>query len=64
MQNIFKNFEIFICTEETNFYGNGQKLTPFFYDQQKKVKLYNGDALSLLRRMPDKCIDLIFADPP
>lgn len=64
MKNIFENIEKLICAEEIAPYGKNQKITPFFYDPQKKVKLYNGDALELLKRIPDKCIDLIFADPP
>lgn len=62
--NIFENLEKLICAEETVPYEKKHKLSPFFYDQQKRVKLYNCDTLSLLKRIPDKCIDLIFADPP
>lgn len=64
MKNIFENFEKLVCAESLAPYGEKQKITPFFYDPHKKVKLYNGDALELLKRIPDKCIDLIFADPP
>lgn len=64
MQNIFETFEKLICAEELFSYGEKQKITPFFYDHQKRVKLYNGDAIPLLKKIPDKCIDLIFADPP
>lgn len=59
-----ENFDHFVCAEEVAPYGNKQNISPFFYDPQKKVKLYNGDALSLLKKIPDNCIDLIFADPP
>lgn len=29
-----------------------------------KIKLYNGDALEILKQLDEKSIDLIFADPP
>lgn len=64
MENVFKNIEKLICAEETTSYDREEKITTFFYDPQKKVKLYNADSLSLLKRIPEKCIDLIFADPP
>ena len=64
MKSIFENFERLICAEETTAYSREEEITAFFYDSQKKVKLYNADSLSLLKRIPDKCIDLIFADPP
>lgn len=62
--SILENFDQLICAEETVSYGKKQKVTPFFYDHSKKVKLYHGDAIALLKRIPDKCIDLVFADPP
>lgn len=64
MKNIFENFEKLICAEESISYGEDQITTPFFYNPKKKVKLYNGDALVLLKKIPDKSMDLIFADPP
>ncbi|WP_430827273.1 DNA-methyltransferase [Chryseobacterium indologenes] len=30
----------------------------------KRIKLFNGDCIELLRNIPDKSIDLILADPP
>lgn len=41
-----------------------QKLIPFYYNSEKKIKLFQGDALSILKKVPDNCIDMIFADPP
>lgn len=29
-----------------------------------QVKLYNDDCLTIMRQMPDKCIDLVVTDPP
>lgn len=29
-----------------------------------KIKLYNADCLDILKKLPDKCIDLILTDPP
>lgn len=56
-------FETLICAEESTTY-DVRKIEPFFYDPLKKIKLYRGDALELLKKIPDKSIDLIFADPP
>jgi site-specific DNA-methyltransferase (adenine-specific) len=44
-------------------YGN-QKPIAFYYNPKKKVKLFLGDALAILKKVPDNCIDMIFADPP
>lgn len=63
MKDTCKNFETLISAEESTPYGK-KKIEPFYYDPLKKIKLYNGDALELLKEIPDKCIDLIFADPP
>jgi site-specific DNA-methyltransferase (adenine-specific) len=57
----FLNVDIMFCAEENAPYN---KIEPSFYDTDKKVRVYNGDALALLKRVPDNCIDLIFADPP
>jgi len=34
------------------------------YYSYKNVRIYNGDVLKILCKLPDECIDLIFADPP
>jgi len=39
-------------------------LSPFYYDFENKIKLYNIDTFSFLHNIPDNCVDLIFADPP
>ena len=36
----------------------------YFQTPDKKVTIYNGDALQLLHEIPDQSIDMIFADPP
>ena len=28
------------------------------------MKLYNSDCLTVLRQLPDKCVDLVVTDPP
>ncbi|HZP80210.1 MAG TPA: site-specific DNA-methyltransferase [Chthonomonadaceae bacterium] len=38
--------------------------TPFFSDACRGFRLYQGDALELLRRARSEMFDLIFADPP
>ena len=40
----------------------GDKIAPYF--KLDKVSLYHGDCLRLLRGIPDKSIDMAFADPP
>jgi len=39
-------------------------ISPFYYDVESKIKLYNLDTFSFLPNIPDNCVDLIFADPP
>jgi site-specific DNA-methyltransferase (adenine-specific) len=34
------------------------------YYSRKNVRLFNDDVIKVLNALPDKCIDLIFADPP
>ena len=34
------------------------------YYEEKNIKLYQGDCLKVLKRIEDKSIDVIFADPP
>jgi DNA modification methylase len=51
-----------ICAEQVVEYTVRPRL--FFFDEANKIKLYQGDSLEILRNVPDKCIDLIFADPP
>jgi DNA modification methylase len=41
-----------------------QNPIPFYYNPEKKIKLFQGDALAILKKVPDNCIDMIFADPP
>jgi len=61
--NVFEQFEEYLCAEGTTEY-HSQKLQPFYFNPTRKTKLYCGDALNILKRVPDKCIDMIFADPP
>ncbi|MBA7511974.1 Modification methylase DpnIIB [subsurface metagenome] len=62
--NIFKSIDrIIYCAEEQARYG-AEKIVPFYYNPKNKIKLFHGDALTLLKRIPDNCIDMIFADPP
>ncbi|HKS27427.1 MAG TPA: site-specific DNA-methyltransferase [Pyrinomonadaceae bacterium] len=37
---------------------------PVFVDEKHAIRLYQGDALELLRKAKDEMFDLIFADPP
>jgi site-specific DNA-methyltransferase (adenine-specific) len=40
----------------------GISMEPYF--SKKNVRIYNDDVVKVLNALPDKCIDLIFADPP
>src|SRR5688572_12626290 len=37
---------------------------PFFADEARGIRLYQGDAMDLLARAREATFDLIFADPP
>ena len=50
-------FDVQLKIAESNF-------SPFYYDFENKIKLYNLDTFSFLPHIPDNCVDLIFADPP
>jgi predicted methyltransferase len=63
VSNVFEHFESYLCAEDAAVY-HPQKLQPFHFNPERKTKLYCGDALSILKRVPDRCIDIIFADPP
>lgn len=61
--DVFTTIEKMICSEESIKYET-EKLSPFYYNNEKKIKLFQGDSLSILKKVPDNCIDMIFADPP
>lgn len=62
-EDIFANVEKMLCADTQTEYEQ-EKLTPFYYNPDKKIKLYHGDSLTILKSIPDCCIDMIFADPP
>lgn len=37
---------------------------PYFESADQRFRLYQGDCLDLMPRMPQETFDLIFADPP
>lgn len=39
-------------------------LEPYYEEPKFKVKLFLGDCVEILAKIPDECVDLIFADPP
>lgn len=41
-----------------------EETTLFYYNSEKQIKLFCGDALTILKKFPNNCIDMIFADPP
>lgn len=61
--DIFATIEKMICSDQHAEYKT-DKLIPFYYNQERKIKLFHGDSLSILKNVPDDCIDMIFADPP
>ena len=42
--------------------GIQESIHPFY--KRDDFTLYNGDSLEIMSRLPDNCIDMIFADPP
>lgn len=37
---------------------------PYYCNTEKNIKLYNEDSLHFLKEIPDRSVDMIFADPP
>src|SRR5277367_6732391 len=37
---------------------------PVFADPKHHIKIFQGDCLEILAKIPEACVDLIFADPP
>jgi DNA modification methylase len=61
--DIFNNIEGMLCADTRAQY-NHEKPLPFYSNPSKSIKLYQGDSLAILKKVPDCCIDMIFADPP
>ena len=61
--DVIEDFGNSICAENTDK-SYSHELSPFYFNPERKTKIYCGDALDILKRVPDKCIDMIFADPP
>jgi site-specific DNA-methyltransferase (adenine-specific) len=38
--------------------------TPAFNDEKHHLRIYQGDCLDLLQKIPESSVDLVFADPP
>ena len=60
---VFEFFDSYLCAEGRADYES-QKLQPFYFNPEKRIKIYCGNSLQILKKVPDKCIDMIFADPP
>jgi len=54
----------FKIQEQLEKYETKERLEPYFYEGQYFVKLFHGDCLKILEKVPEACVDLIFADPP
>jgi len=52
--------------QSADIFGEGlaQLPSPVFYDRKHHLKIFQGDCLEILARVPEGCVDLIFADPP
>jgi site-specific DNA-methyltransferase (adenine-specific) len=44
--------------------GSAPLPDPVFHDPKHHIKIFQGDCLDILARIPESCVDLIFADPP
>ncbi|MFI5056834.1 MAG: hypothetical protein ACHQLQ_01505, partial [Candidatus Acidiferrales bacterium] len=38
--------------------------TPAFDDPKHHIRIYQGDCLEILEKIPENSVDLVFADPP
>lgn len=61
--DVFSKIDKMFCAEQEAEYQQ-RKIVPFYHNPDKKIKLFQGDSLSILKKAPDSCIDMIFADPP
>ncbi|MCI0496099.1 hypothetical protein L0Z72_13925 [candidate division KSB1 bacterium] len=61
--DIFNDMDRMICAESTAEFGRERPIL-FYYNPEKKIKRYQGDSLSILKKIPYCCNDMIFADPP
>lgn len=54
------------AADSANIFGDGlAKLpSPVYQDLRHHLKIFQGDCTEILARVPDDCVDLIFADPP
>lgn len=62
--DFFSKIDKIFCAEQQSKYGIEEKLFPVYYNPEKRIKLFQGDSLLILKKIPDSCIDMIFADPP
>ena len=37
---------------------------PVFNDEKHHLRIYQGDCLEILAKIPENSVDLVFADPP
>ncbi|MEW6200370.1 MAG: DNA methyltransferase [bacterium] len=61
--NNCSDMEKMFLAEKRAEYGQ-KKFSTFHYNPDKKIKIIQGDALIILKKIQDNCIDMIFADPP
>jgi site-specific DNA-methyltransferase (adenine-specific) len=62
-QSVEENLFDFKVKETVKTYS-ARILKPYFASQSYPVKLFKGDSLEILKKVPSECVDLIFADPP
>ena len=44
--------------------ADSHRPAPVFHDPKHHIKIFQGDCLEILAKIPEACVDLIFADPP
>jgi len=49
---------------ETSTRADAALPEPYFESEDHRFRLYQGDCLDLLPRLPDESVDVVFADPP
>ncbi|MDH5186606.1 MAG: hypothetical protein OEZ20_02640 [candidate division WOR-3 bacterium] len=53
---LFKNIDKILHCAEARVRYDGEKLVPFYFNPEKQIKLFQGDALVILKRIPGNCI--------
>lgn len=45
-------------------YSKNKEHEPYYHNPEKNIKVFNEDSLVFLKEIPDRSVDMVFADPP